>query len=484
MTEALRLEHVFLSRYKLWNINLTVYAGEILAVVAQSHTCRQGLIELVTGGVLPDSGKLYLRGGEARLTSRLSAKQHGIGCVRARSQLVPGMAVYENIFINREGSYLQRLHSKKFYCGETAQLLAEAGLSGIAPTAPVWSVSQASCHIIEIVKATSLHADILFIDNITDKYTSAEMQNLMRLVRKLRDEGLSVVLLANKHSELFSVADRVSVIRGGTTAAHIGHGGVGKQELYHYMAAAPLPGSGLHRAAGEDAVALRARGLQTEPGGRSASFSVHTGEVFGILETDQDQGLAWGEALCGRRPFFGEVAIGGKPAALRSPNGALREGIGFVAENEFGNNVHANMGLLDNITLMLDPRYDHPLGLMNKNVRMYKMKQALALLDCEDLLDRYGAYGQLRGVNREDQMKITLAKWLCAAPRVLVMMNPQLSFTELSMPAFSQMVGILTRQGMAVIIISTNMSSVTPLCDRIVSFEEDAQEASYEDTIC
>lgn len=468
MVERLRFEYVFLEQYKLSNINFTLFESEILCLVAQNHNCRRGLMELMSGGCRPDSGSLFIAGEKTALSSRLDAKKKRIGSIFTQSQLVPNMSIYENIFIIREGSYFSKLHSSRFYYVEAQKLLEEFDLTGISPSDRAWSLTQPEQHLIEIIKAVSLQANVIVIDNITDKYTDRELEELAGVLCCLREKGISVIFLANKYSSLFSAADRVVIVREGTTASVIDHSFSDRQELRQHISA--VPDIGVTEARPGDVV-LRAQELRTGESGKTMSFSVRKGESLGIIETVWERGRALCGAITGREPYQGRLLLADKEVKLKSPGQAIREGIGYVAENETGGSIIGTMNLTDNIALMLDRRYNNALGLLNMQIRRFKAIEALKELGCCDLWEEYGMLKQLPLLSKAEQMKVVLAKWICVKPRLLVLFNPHLGFGEKSMGLLADMLGRVTESGTAALIVSTSISSLEILCDRITAFE-------------
>lgn len=470
MNERFRFEYVDAADYRLHNVNLTVFRGEVLGIVSQSHTNRSGLIELFSGGAHPDGGAIWLHGSPDEIVSKLDAKKKGIGCLRTKSQLVPNMSVAENIYVNREGSYFRKLHKLSVYNRETAALFDKMGIEGISPSTIALLLADSEKHIVEIVKAVSLRSDLLVLDHITDRYNSEEMKRLIHLIGWLKRQGNTIVFLTNKHTPLLAAADRLCIIRDGTTAAFVGQSDLSKEELYHYMAKVPLspPHTGNMQLGN---VAFSVRDLQIEKDAAPVSFSVKQGEVLGILECEWERGILLGNALAGRLPFSGTVSIEGAPVLINTPKRARKFGIGLIEENSTDKVIIREMSLVDNITLVLGRAYDYPLGLLNRSIRRYKALEALRELGAEDIIAKYDDLKHLYRVNRADQMKIVMAKWLCTSPRVLFMLNPHLGFDEVSLQEFGRMLAVMSAKGIATVLISTNMVGVAPMCDRIISLE-------------
>lgn len=468
MVEYLRLEYIFSEEYLLSNINLMAFQGEILGIVAQRHTSRRGLVRILSGDIKPDAGNIWINGINTNLHSRLDAKKKGIGCVSSTSQLVKNMTVAENIFVNREGSYFSKLHSSNIYINEANKILREVGIHDIHGSIRVLHLSQAEQHIAEIVKGISQRANILIIDHITEQYNREEMIRLINLFNLIRERGISIVFFTNKYSQLFSVADRFYIIRDGTTAAHISHGSITKEELYHYMAQMPFKPQPLSDHSSSDVI-MKVVKLQTRQNGPVINFHVERGKILGILESDWEFGVELGNALYGRCSYIGEILVDNKPVKITSPRKALKYGIGLVMENTLGQSVIGNMNLLDNVTLMLNRRYDHRYGLLNTNIRRYKMRDALCKLSGKDILDKYENLKQIGYVNRINQMKIVLAKWLCFSPKIIVMLNPHLGFDEVSILEFEKMLRVLTKNSITIIIITSHMDHITSMCDCVIS---------------
>ena len=468
MYECIRLENVFLKEYSLNNLNMTIFSNEISGIVVQSHTSRRGIIKILTGQSAIDSGSLWLNGVKTTLHSQFDAKKKGIGCILSKSQLVPGMTIAENIFVNREGGYFSKLHGKKLYINESNSLLRSFGINDISASSRVLHLSAAEKHIIEIIKVVSMNAKIIALEHITEQYSINEMVRFLNLISSLKKSGISVIFLTNKYSTLFDVADRLYIVRDGAAVTHINHGLISKEKLYHYMAQTPFRSHPEANDVDNDII-LKVKELRTNPFGPAFNFRLRRGEILGILEPDWEFGVELGNALFGRCSYTGDININNSIRKIRSPRNALKNGIGLVDENTAGQSVIAEMNLFDNVTLMLNYKYDHRIGLQNRSIRRYKTMDVMRKLGCEDLYEEYENKKELGPMDRVEQMKIVLAKWLCFSPDILIMLNPHLGFDEVSLSDFAKLLRVFTSNKIAIIIIASNIDNVAPICNDIIS---------------
>lgn len=465
MIEKLRLENTFCSENKLHNINFTLYAGEIHGIVTTSHTCRRGLYKIITGEIMPNYGTLYLNGIEDSVFGKKTAKAKGIGAVSTASQLVPNMAIYENIFIISQGSYFKKLFPRRVYIAETRKLLDEAGLEDVSPTAGAWQLSVAEGHLVEIIKASYMQTKILVLDDITAKYSEEEIKTLKRFLLKKKAQGLSIIFLTNRHMELFSIADKITVIRSGTTVAHLDHKPVTRNELLIHLRQGSSTQERVLPEFPRSATAFSVENFTTEYVMEPVSFQVRQGEILGIIETDWNKSVSLAKGIYGMTKHSGRVYLGEKQLNISSAKQSIKNKIAYMGSSD-QSNVFENMDIAENISILLDERYGHRFRIINPRINLYKALEALNALECTDLLKKYPIGKALGKTTHVDQLKIVLAKWFCVNPKVLILENPHIGFDEISILQFHKLISVFAAKGTAVIIFSTNQNNLMRVCDR------------------
>lgn len=473
--EILRLEHIYKKTQGdklLYNINLNLLEGEILGVIVRSSSERNALLNILTGSSQNDSGFIYVDDVETNITSKLNAKNLGIYCVYKKNELIPSISIAENIFVIREGSYLKGYINKKLIETETQDILNKSGLNNISSSMLCNNLNLAKIHTIEIIKATSLNAKILIIDNITGQYSQKEIENLKKLLLRKKLTGLSIIFLTNKYSNLLDIADRVTVMRNGTTVSTLYKEQVTKETIISLLAGYRVNDILVtpRRKIGD--VVLSLEHISTKLGLHDISITLRKGEVLGLFESDWEYGVTLANAMFGTTRYTGNIIIDGKNVIINSTKKAINNGIGLIKENDKSNGIFYNMSLMDNVTIMMNKRLYHLCGFENKRIKSYTFKRTLQLLHCSHLISDIGDTDRLPHLSKSTQMKIMMAKWLCTNPKVLILINPYLSFDDLTINDFKQLIDDICNIGVSIIIISSNMSNLLQVSDRIVVLED------------
>lgn len=473
--EILRLEHIYKKSQEdklLYNINLNLFEGEILGVIVRSSSERNALLNILTGSSQKDSGVIYVNDIETNITSKLNAKKLGIYCVYKKAELIPSISIAENIFVIREGSYLKGYINKKLIDTKTQDILNQAGLTNISSSMLCNNLSLAEIHIIEIIKATSLNAKIVIIDDITGQYSQKEIEKLKKLLVKKKLTGISIIFLTNKYSNLLDIADRVTVMRNGTTVSTLYKEQVTKETIVSLLAGYCVNDIIINRQRKIGDIVLSLEHISTKSGLHDINMTLRKGEVLGLFESDWEYGVTLANAMFGTTRYTGNIIINGKKVIINSTKEAINNGIGLIKENDKSNGIFYNMSLMDNITIMMNKRLYRLCTFENKRIKTYAFKRTLELLHCSHLIDDIGDGNRLPHLSKSTQMKIIMAKWLCANPKILILINPYLSFDDLTINDFKQLLDDICNVGVSIIIISTNMSNLIQVSDRIVVLED------------
>lgn len=470
--EVLRLEYLNKKtpNCMLYNVNLNLLEGEILGVIVRRDRERHCLSDLIRGTLQRDAGNIYVQDEEKQVTSREQMEKDGIHVISRNSQLISHMSVAENLFLTRRDFYSGGILNKKLMLLEARDILKHAEMSHISPSTPVRELPLSTRHLIEILKAVSVGGNIIVLNNITSQYTEREFSELKKLLINCKFMDQSVIFLTNKYNPLFEVADRATVIKDGTTVATLKTDGIKKDNLLAFMTHTLPENNHPHKqVVGNKFFSIRH--IRGEDPALDISFDLYENEILGILDRDWEYGNSVSNTLFGQKGYAGEFYFNDKQIQLKSLDDAIQNGIGIVQESAHSKNVFYNMSLMDNVTLMMPKSLYHPLGLTNSRIQKYQFRHALEQLNCQYLIDMYGEDDTLPAVNKSTQMKIRLAKWLCINPRVMIFVNPHLSFDDLTIIDFRKLLLQLRKLQIASIIFSMSEEHLGQICDRVLYLE-------------
>jgi len=448
------------------DVSIQLRAGEIHALVGENGAGKTTLIKIITGNHHPDAGQLIVNGRDVVFSSARDALAAGIAVVHQERNLVSRFTGGENIM-------LERIPSRGRFFVDTKALNAEAQRwldrlqINVAANVPVSQLSVAQMQLIEVARALSHQSNILLLDEPTASITPTEAAILFDLLRRLRDEGVAIVFVSHKLEEIFSLCNRVTVLRDGRVVGHDQDvAGMTRDRLVTQMigrseTVTVLPDRPDH----DHEELLSVHGLVNETGAEGVDLAVHKGEILGLYGLVGAGRSEVAKSIIGvDRMIAGEIRVGGIPAKIRNPREALqRYGIGYVSENRKEEGLILIHSVAANVSVTIWRRLERLLGwipvrAVNDAVRPYVERLDIRTPSLAT------SVGTLSGGN---QQKVSVAKWLAAKARVLIVDEPTAGIDVRTKGYLHELIWELAAQGLGVIVISSDMPEVVKLADRI-----------------
>jgi rhamnose transport system ATP-binding protein len=461
----------FGSTQALDGVAIALVPGEVHALLGENGAGKSTLIRIMTGVEQPDEGRILIDGRETHIASALDAQRLGIAAIYQEPMTFPDLTVAENIFISHRGR--GRLVDRARMRRDAEAVLERLGVR-LDVTQPARGLTLAEQQTVEIAKALSLDVRILIMDEPTASLSAHEAARLFRIVETLRRDGVAVLFISHRMEEVFSIADRITILRDGkwirtaprdevTTGSAI-RDMVGRRIDDFFKRTPAKPGD----------VVLEARGLGREGIFSDISFAVRAGEVLGFAGLVGARRTDVGLALFGVEPATsGEVLLDGKPVSIRSAQDALRLGIAYTTEDRRQLGLVLPQSIAANISLPSLRRYLNALGLLRvsaERATAVKFKEQLRIRAAT--VDATAA--SLSGGN---QQKVVLSKWLNVAPRMLILDEPTRGIDVGAKAEVHQIIDTLVHEGMAIILISSDLPEVLAMSDRILVMREGRQMA-------
>ncbi len=447
----------------LRGVDFDLAAGEVHALLGENGAGKSTLIKVATGAHRPDGGEITVGGRTFTGLTPTLAQDLGIACIYQQPALFPDLTVAENIGLRLErGGALRRIGWAERRT-RAAALLARVGAS-IDPDTEVGELSMPEQQLVEIACAIGAGARIVIMDEPTASLTQREQERLFAVVRELRTAGVGVVYISHRLEEIFALADRVTVLRdGASVGSHavtaMDEAGliklmVGREVAQLYPPAEAPPGD----------VVLSVKALACAASGvHGVSFEVRAGEVFGLAGLVGAGRTELARILFGLTPAdAGEIRFKGESVAIRSPRQAIALGLAYVPEDRRRHGVILEMPIAHNMTMAIHDRL-----FPGRWLRLGR-EETLATDYIRDLAvkcsgpDAVG--GSLSGGN---QQKVSLARWLATKPRVLILDEPTQGVDVGAKSEIHRIIRRLAKEGLAVIMISSDLPEVIGMSDRI-----------------
>ncbi|MGH2436611.1 MAG: sugar ABC transporter ATP-binding protein [bacterium] len=463
LLEAREISKSFPGTRALDRVHFEVLPGEVHAVVGENGAGKTTLMMILAGVLQPNEGAVLWDGAVVQLTDPRTAQGLGIGTVFQELSLVPGLSIGENIFLTRSPARtaLGLVEWRRVYA-EAQVAVAQLGIS-VDPMLPVSSLGMGARQLVEIAKALSMRCRVLLLDEPTSALSPGEVDRLFTAIRALRDQGLGIVFITHRIAEVFQIADRVTILRDGHTVAIHEISGVTPDQVVHAMVGRTL-GKATRPPPSSSTPMLEVSGLSRPPVLEDVSFSLNAGEILGVAGLPDSGREEIGRALFGiEPPLRGTIRVNGHSLQIRSPQDALRAGIGYLPPDRRTLGLFLRMPVKDNIVVTA----------LNQLTRSGIVDDGHATTIAARYVDRLQIHspsvsqvvGRLSGGN---QQKVALSKWLLRRPRVLIADGPTIGVDVGARVAIHQLLYQLAEDGMSILLLSTDLPELLGLSNYII----------------
>ncbi|MBN1417531.1 MAG: sugar ABC transporter ATP-binding protein [Planctomycetes bacterium] len=455
----------------LRDVDLSLHAGEVLAVIGENGAGKSTLMKIIGGILAPDAGEILIDGERATIRSVADAQRLGISIIHQELDLAENLDIAENLFLGRQptrGPFGWR-DRRALYAG-AEELLSRVGLRR-PPRTIVGRLSPGEKQLVEIAKALSLRARAIIFDEPTSSLSSAETERLFALIAGLRARGMGVIYISHRLAEVARVADRVQVLRDGACAGRLAREEidhdrmvrlmVGRSVSQYYRRVRPESPPAAHGAT--EATALEVRGLRIRRGADPIDLRVRAGEIVGLAGLVGAGRTEFARAVFGAdRPAAGEVLVRGRPARIRAPRDAIAAGIGLVPEDRKAQGLILEMAVRINISLAGLRRY-RPFALLDR-----RRERAIAERMVDRLRIRTPSIEQKTSLlSGGNQQKVVLARWLALEPSLLILDEPTRGVDVGARAEIYALMSELTASGVGILMVSSEMEEVRGMSDRV-----------------
>lgn len=451
--------------HALKGVDFRACRGQVTALCGENGAGKSTLIKILGGIHRRDSGEILLDGQPAQISAPIDALNSGISIIHQELNVLPNLSIAENIFVGRErrkGLFVD----SGYYEERTRELLKMVDLN-VNPNTLVRYLSTAQKQLVEILRAVAFDAKVIVMDEPTSSLTQRETEKLFELIAMLKERGVAVIYISHRMEEILELADRVVVFRDGCLIGELSREEMTEDKIITMMVGRELTELYAKRSSPIGDVVLEARDMSIGYV-RNVSFSVRAGEILGF------SGLVGAGRSEVMRLIFGvdkkdsgEIYIDGKLTEIRSPEEAIRKGIALVPEDRKEQALVLGMSVKENLTLAVLQRL--------KKGLFYEKAQEDGL--AEDMVAKLRVVTpsieqKVKNLSGGNQQKVVLGKWLLTKPRVLILDEPTRGIDVLAKKEIHDLMNDLAAQGIAIIMISSELPEIIGMSDRIIVMHE------------
>ncbi len=470
----LELQHItktFPGVKALTDVTCDFRYGEVHALAGENGAGKSTLMKILAGVYPPTSGEIVYQGKPTKLKNPYDAQSAGISIIFQEFSLIRNFDVTDNVFLNREPTkklgHLDKAEAKR----RTLKLLQDLDIE-LDIDKKIYELSVVQQQVVEIVKALSVDANVLIMDEPSATLTDKELRKLFEIVNMLREKGVCIIYISHRMEELFEIADRVSVLKDGQYMGTRDIKETTEEELISLMVGRKLEDYFPEFGARQDSVLLDVRNMGKQDRLYDINFILHAGEVLGISGMGGSGRTLLVQCLLGVvEKDSGEIFINGEKKEITSIRDAIRHGLGYIPEDRKALGILLSMltslSVKDNMNISnLDEYLEH--GLINNKKELTRTQEQV-----EQLKIKISSVNQLIGeLSGGNQQKAIIARWLLKEPNIYIFDEPTRGIDVGAKAEIYKIMRDLTEKGNAVIMISSELPEVLGMSDRILVLRE------------
>ncbi|MEL6465310.1 MAG: sugar ABC transporter ATP-binding protein [Pseudomonadota bacterium] len=451
----------------LSEVSLSLYPGKVTALIGENGAGKSTVVKILTGIYQPNSGKILVDGRPTAFSVPQSAADNGVTAIHQETVLFDELSVAENIFLGHAPRGALGLIDHKAMVAKARALLDGIGAQ-IDPEHKLKDLGIANKHLVAIARALSIDARVVIMDEPTAALSHKEIEELYDLVESLKAQGKAILFISHKFDEIFRIADNYTVFRDGQLIGDGAIKDVTEAELVKMMVGRDVSQIFPKRAPNPGDIVLRVQGYAHPTEFDDIGFELRTGEILGFYGLVGAGRSEFMQSLFGMtRPSGGRVEVDGRPVDIKSPADAVANGIVYVPEDRGSQGAILDLPIFQNVTLP-------SLGRISSNGFLRMAEEFKLAREYTERLDLRAAsldthVGNLSGGN---QQKVVIAKWLATQPKVIILDEPTKGVDIGSKAAVHDFMAELAAQGLAIIMVSSEIPEVLGMSDRVIVMRE------------
>ena len=444
-------------------VDLEVREGEVHALLGENGAGKSTLIKVLSGAVHNEEGTIWINGKEFNHMTPAESRANGVEVIYQEYNLIPALSAAENICL---GNQMHGIVNMKEQI-RTAQELFDKYHINVNPRAPVASLPTAKQQLVEITKAISKNPKIIVMDEPTAQLTVAEVENLYQIIKNLKEKGTAIIFISHRMDELFAVTDRVTIMRDGQYITTVNTAETNRDALIALMVGRELKSNGPRQSVATDEVVLEVEDISGYSNDR-CSFKLHKGEILGFAGLVGAGRTELMRLVFGAdKKLSGTVRIRGQEVNIRSPQDAIRAGIGLIPEDRKQQGVFLNQAI----------SWNNAIGNIRGVTTGGLIDEKKILKQAEEYKDRLKikapSVAQLvRNLSGGNQQKVVLAKVLAAETDIVIFDEPTRGIDVGARAEIYELMNELVNEGKSILMVSSDMEELLGMCDRIIVLAE------------
>ncbi len=450
------------------DVKFQLKRGTVHALMGENGAGKSTLMKIIAGVYIPDGGQFRLRGQEIRLNSPLEALENGIAMIHQELNLMPYMTVAENIWIRREPLNRFGFVNHTQMRANTQKLFDELNID-IDPEIQVSELSIANRQMVEIAKAVSFESDVLIMDEPTSALTDREVTHLFKIIKDLRGKGKGIIYITHKMNELAEIADEVTILRDGKYVGTEAASKLSRDDIIKMMVGREITQMFPKEEAKIGDVILSVKNLTLKGVFSDVSFDLRKGEILGVAGLVGSGRSNVAETIFGVTPATsGTITIEGQAVKVSSPRVAMAQGMAFLTEDRKDTGCFLVLNILENTQMaVMSQRY-----VKHGFVQQKALTTASAEINKALRTKTPNLHERIENLSGGNQQKVLVGRWLLTSPRILILDEPTRGIDVGAKAEIHRIISNLAGQGVAVIMISSEMPEVLGMSDRILVMHE------------
>ncbi len=450
-------------------VSIEAYGGEVTALMGENGAGKSTLMKILSGVYKKDEGKVFIEGKEAHIKGIKSAEDYGITIIHQELSILNNLTVAENIFLGNEKFHkFSRKIDKKELAERSKRFLEQIGCS-IDPNELAANINVGEKQMIEIAKALTKNARIIIMDEPTTALTEVETKKLFKVIETLKKKGIAVIYISHRMEEIFTICDRVEVLRDGKYVGNALIKDIDNDKLISMMVGRKIEDQFPYKPALKADNILEVSNLSCKKGVESASFEVRGGEILGIAGLMGAGRTELAKTIFGEyKKTSGKIKIKGREVEIKNVEDAISHGICYLSEDRKKEGCVLGLSVGENMSLSNLKKYEKSFGRIDKQKENEEIDYYIEKMR----IKTPGRNQLIKNLSGGNQQKVILAKWLMLSPEVLIIDEPTRGIDVGAKKEIYDLLNQLKEAGKAVIMISSDLPEVLGISDRILVMSE------------